>query len=61
MEIKLLVPRATATGPENAGDVIEVSAETAERMVAAGQAEYIRQAKREKAVRRPRSEKAADV
>lgn len=38
MKIKLLVPRATATGSENIGDVIDVPNAEAIRMIDAGQA-----------------------
>lgn len=59
MKIKLLVPRATATGPENRGDVIEVPDAEAVRMIEAGQAEPIREAAPERAVKPARAEKAA--
>lgn len=58
MKIKLLTSRAGASGAQNRGDVIEVSTEEAQRMVAAGQAEMVRSAAPEKAVRRPKAEKA---
>jgi hypothetical protein len=38
MKIKLLVPRATATGAENIGDVIDTTDAEAIRMIEAGQA-----------------------
>ena len=59
MKVKLLIARATATGPENRGDVIEVSDAEAIRMIEAGQAEAVRSAPVEKAVRKPRTEKAS--
>lgn len=59
MKIKLLMARAAASGAQNRGDVIDVSADEAGRMVAAGQAEMIRSAKPEKAVSRAKPEKAA--
>ncbi len=58
MKIKLLVPRATAKGAENRGDVIDVENAEAVRMIDAGQAEPVRAASPEKAVSRTRSEKA---
>lgn len=58
MKVQLLIARATATGSENRGDVIEVTAAEAQRMVEAGQAEIVRSAPPEKAVRRPKAEKA---
>lgn len=60
MKIRLLVPRTTNDGAQNVGDVIEVSAEEAESVIAAGQAELVRDAAPEKAVGRgPKPEKAA--
>lgn len=59
MKIKLLVSRATAAGSENRGDVIEVSDKEAIRMIEAGQAEAVRSVSPERAVKRPRSEKAS--
>lgn len=44
MKVELLVPRATATGSENRGDVVEVSADEAKRMIEAGQAMPVRAA-----------------
>jgi hypothetical protein len=58
MQIKLLVARATATGSENRGDVIEVEDVEAIRMIEAEQAEPVRQAVPEKAVHVRKSEKA---
>ena len=58
MKIKLLVSRASATGAENRGDVIDVSADEARRMVEAGQAEFLRAVEPEKAVSKKRTEKA---
>ena len=58
MKIKLLVARASATGAENRGDVIDVSADEARRMVEAGQAEFLRAVEPEKAVGKKRAEKA---
>jgi hypothetical protein len=60
MKIRLLVPRTTNDGAQNVGDVIEVSAEEAESVVAAGHAELVRGAAPEKAAGRgPKPEKAA--
>ena len=59
MKIKLLVSRATAAGAENRGEVIEVADSEAIRMIEAGQAEAVRAVEPERAVKRPRSEKAA--
>lgn len=51
--VKLLTSRATATGAENRGDVVSVSAAEAARMVEAGQAEMVREgAAPERAVNR---------
>jgi hypothetical protein len=60
MKIKLLVSRATATGAENRGQVVEVSDAEAVRMIEAGQAEAVRDGTEpERAVRRTRTERAA--
>ena len=59
MKIKLLVSRATASGAENRGEVIDVADSEAIRMIEAGQAEAVRAVEPERAVKRPRSEKAA--
>lgn len=59
MKVKLLVPRATATGAENRGDIVDVSADEAARMIESGTAELVRAVKAEKAVSKRRSEKAA--
>lgn len=59
MKIKLLTARATATGAENRGDVIDVQDAEAIRMIEAGQAEPVRSAGPEKAVSRARREKAS--
>ena len=58
MKIKLLSARACATGAQNRGDVVDVSPDEAQRMVEASMAEMIRSAEPEKAVRRPKAEKA---
>lgn len=58
MKVKLLVSRATATGAENRGDVIEVDDAEAVRMIEAEQAEPVRSAGTEKAVAKPKAEKA---
>lgn len=59
MKIKLLVSRATATGAENRGDVIEAPDAEAIRMIEAGQAEPIREDSPERAVKKPKAERAA--
>lgn len=52
MKIKLLVSRCGPGVVQNAGDVINVEPEEAQRMVAAEQAEYVRTPKKaEKAVK----------
>jgi hypothetical protein len=52
MQVKLLVSRATNDGTQNRGDIIEVSAAEAEAMIAADQAELVRDAAPERAVGR---------
>lgn len=53
MKVKLLVARATSSGAENRGDVIDVSSDEAVRMIEAGQAEPVREAAMpERAVKR---------
>lgn len=59
MKIKLLVSRATATGSENRGDVIDVDDGEAIRMIEAEQAEPVRVISHETAVVRSKHEKAA--
>lgn len=59
MKVKLLMARATASGAESRGDVVEVSDAEAVRMIEAGQAEPVREIKTERAVKTPRAEKAA--
>ncbi len=58
MKVKLLVSRVGPSGAQNAGDEIEVPADEARRMIDAGQAEIVRAAEPETAVRKPRVEKA---
>lgn len=58
MKIKLLVSRSGPDGTQNAGEEIDVADKEAIRMVDAGQAVVVRKAKREKAVARPKREKA---
>lgn len=59
MKVKLLVPRASASGAQNRGDVVEVTNAEAERMVAADQAEIVRAPKApERAVKRSKGERA---
>lgn len=59
MKIKLLVSRATATGAENRGDVIDAPDAEAIRMIEAGQAEPMRVVPVETADKPARAEKAA--
>jgi len=59
MQVKLLTARATSKGAENRGDVIEVDAAEAKRMIEAGQAEPLRGSPPEKAVQVRKAEKAA--
>lgn len=59
MKITLLVSRASASGSENRGDVIDVSDAEAIRMIEAGQAEPVRAIAPEKAVSRVKTEKAS--
>lgn len=60
MQIKLLTARATATGSENRGDVIDVDNAEAIRMIEAGQAEAVRgKQEPEKATKRAKAEKAS--
>ncbi len=60
MKVKLLTARATATGSENRGDVIDVGDDEAIRMIKADQAEAVRTEKSpEKAVTRAKPERAS--
>jgi hypothetical protein len=58
MQIRLLVSRAGSDFAQNAGDVIEVDADEAGRMIDAGQAELIREEAVERAVNAQSREKA---
>lgn len=58
MKVKLLVSRSGAMGAQNVGEEVEVSADEAKRMVAAGQAVLLRGIKPEKAVKRAKAERA---
>lgn len=58
MKIRLLVSRSGPAGAQNRGDEIEVGDAEAIRMIEAGQAEPMREAPVERAVKRPRAEKA---
>lgn len=60
MKIKLLTSRATATGAQNRGDVIDVPDDEARRMIAGGQAQPVRRAKPERAVPKAGPEQAAE-
>lgn len=57
MKIRLLVGRAGANFAQNRGDEIEVGTEEGLRMIAAEQAELIRQDEPEKAVKRAKVER----
>lgn len=59
MKIKLLVSRAGTGFVQNRGDEIEVSNSEAPRMIEAGQAEPVRSAPVERAVKAAKVEKAA--
>lgn len=59
MKIKLLVSRSGPDGAFNAGDEIDVETEEAGRMIGAGQAEPVREAKVERAVSKAKPEKAS--
>lgn len=58
MKIKLLVSRAGPAGVQNRGDEIDVCDAEAIRMIAAGQAEPVREAAVERAVPKRKAEKA---
>jgi hypothetical protein len=59
MKVRLLVSRATNDGAQNRGDEIDVSTEEADALVAAGQAELLRDAPAERATGRgPKPERA---
>ena len=58
MKIKLLVSRASATGSQNRGDVIDVGDAEAIRMIEAGQAEPVRVVEIERAVAGTKPERA---
>ena len=58
MKILLLVSRATLTEAQNRGDVIEVDDAEALRMIEAGQADPVREAVVERAVKKTKVEKA---
>jgi hypothetical protein len=59
MKIKLLVSRATAAGAQNRGDVIDTTDAEAIRMIEAGQAEPMREAMPERAVKSAKFEKSS--
>jgi len=58
MKIRLLVSRGGRFGVQNRGDEIDVSDDEAVSMIAAGQAEPVREAKIERAVRMAKAERA---
>lgn len=57
MKIKLLTSRATATGSQDRGDIIETDDAEAIRMIEAGQAEPVAEVAVERAVSRTKPEK----
>lgn len=59
MKITLLVSRADASGAQNRGDMIDVGEAEAIRMIEAGQAEPVRGEAPERAIKRPKVERAA--
>jgi hypothetical protein len=58
MKVKLLVSRSGNGIVQNRGDIIDVSVEEAESLINAGQAEVQRDAPVERAVAKPRVERA---
>ena len=58
IKVMMLVSRSGADGAFGPGDVIEVSAAEAGRMVAAGQCELVRAVEPERAVKRGKAERA---
>lgn len=59
MKIKLLCSRVGVGFSQNRGDEIEVDAEEGQRMIDAGQAELVREAAVERAVKTTKAERAA--
>ena len=60
MQVKLLIARASVTGSQNRGDIVEVSESEAVRMIESLQAEPMRAYKApEKAVKRSKPERAS--
>lgn len=59
MRVKLLVSRVSNDGAQNRGDEIDVPAEEGRAMIDAGQAELVREAAPEKAVKAAKAERAA--
>lgn len=60
MKIELLTARASASGSQNRGDVIDVPADEAKRLIEAGQARPVRSAaKPESATSKRKAEKAS--
>lgn len=54
MKVELLVSRGTITESQNVGDVIDVPAKEAERMIAAGQCVPVRSGKAKKETATPK-------
>jgi hypothetical protein len=59
MKIRLLVSRVTNDGAQNRGDIIDVTADEAESVIAAGQAEVVREDAPERAAGRGRKAERA--
>ena len=59
MKVRLLVSRAGPGLTQTVGEEVEVTTKEAERMIAAGQAELVRSKTPQRAVRKPKVEKAA--
>ena len=58
MKIEILVQRASLSGGDMPGDVIDVPKNEADRLIAAGHAKLVRRPKQERAVHDDLSEKA---
>lgn len=58
MKLELLVNRATLSGVQSEGDIVDVESNEARRMIAAGQARPVRRPRIERATKRERTERA---
>lgn len=58
MKVELLVSRSGVDGAQNCGDIVDVSADEAKRMIEAGQALPARTQKVERATPKTKTEKA---